>query len=65
MLLGPHFFYGEKHFQDGSVEPQIPPLRSVGMTKERAALSLRMSCRFLHVCCGRGQQPVADKSFVS
>jgi hypothetical protein len=30
----------EKHFQDGSVELQIPPLRyaSVGMTKGRAAL---------------------------
>ena len=33
----------EKHFQEGSVELQIPPLRSapVGMTKGRVALPFR------------------------
>jgi hypothetical protein len=34
----------EKHFQDGSAELQIPPLRyaSVGMTKGRVALPFRL-----------------------
>ena len=34
---------GEKHFQEGPVELQIPPLRyaSVGMTKGRVALSFK------------------------
>src|ERR1700735_5071249 len=37
------FALGRKHFHAWSVELQIPPLRyaSVGMTKERAALSFR------------------------
>jgi hypothetical protein len=37
----------EKHFQDGSVELQIPPLRyaPVGMTKGRAALPFSMGLR--------------------
>ena len=43
--------YVDKHFQDGSVELQIPPLRfaPVGMTH-----LFGLGCEYLNICLGLG-----------